>query len=56
MPKNVLKPLMALNVTFLLTLVTLGPRYGWTVMIIAGAFVSALNLWAVRAAARPPRS
>jgi hypothetical protein len=28
--------------------VTLGPRYGWTVMIIIGALVSLLNLVAVR--------
>lgn len=52
MPGRVLKPLLLLNATFILMLVTLGPRYGWTVMILIGAIISALNLIAVRASAR----
>jgi hypothetical protein len=55
MPKNVVLPLLALNVVFVLMLVTLGPRYGWAPLVLAGALVSAVNLFAVRAAARPPR-
>ncbi len=54
-PKNVMKPLVALNAIYLLMLVTLGPRYGWTVMILAGAIVSTVNLLVVRAAATPRR-
>ncbi len=55
MPKNVVLPLLALNVVFVLMLVTLGPRYGWGPLVLAGALVSVVNLFAVRAAARPPR-
>jgi hypothetical protein len=54
-PKSVLRPLLALNVVYLVLLVTLGPHYGWTVMILVGAVVSAVNLLVVRAASAPPR-
>ena len=53
-PKSVLRPLIALNVVYLVMLVTLGPRYGWTAMIVAGAIVSVVNLLVVRAGATPP--
>ena len=55
MPKNVVLPLLALNAVFVLMLVTLGPRYGWAPLVLAGAVVSAVNLLAVRTAARLPR-
>jgi hypothetical protein len=42
-PKSVLRPLLALNAVYLV-LATLGPHYGWTVMILVGAVVSALTL------------
>ena len=53
-PKSVLRPLLALNAVYLV-LATLGPHYGWTVMILVGAVVSAVNLLVVRAASAPPR-
>ena len=55
MPKNIFLPLLGLNAVYVLMLVTLGPRYGWTVMIVAGAFVTMVNLLAVRACSTPPR-
>jgi hypothetical protein len=48
-------PLIALNAVYLVMLVTLGPRYGWTTMIVAGAIVSGVNLLVVRATSTPPR-
>lgn len=54
-PKSVLRPLIALNIVYLFMLVTLGPRYGWTAMIVAGAIVSAVNLLVVRAGTTPSR-
>jgi hypothetical protein len=55
MPSNLLKPVMALNAVFVLLLITLGPRYGWNLMIAIGALVSVVNILAVRAAGKPPR-
>ena len=49
MPGRILAPLVALNVIFALTLVTLGPREGYGVFVVAGAFVSVVNLLAIRA-------
>jgi len=54
MPSNLLKPVMALNAVFVLVLITLVPRYGWTLMIAIGALVSIVNILAVRAASKPP--
>jgi|GEM_PF-5779704 len=54
MPSTVLKPLLLLNAAFVVMLVTLGPRFGWTVMVIIGALVSVLNLIAVRAFSQRP--
>lgn len=56
MSGRVLKPLLLLNATFLLMLVTLGPRYGWTVMVIIGAIISAFNILAIRSGVGKPRS
>lgn len=58
MSGSVLKPLLLLNSVYLLMLITLGPRYGWPVMILIGAIVSAFNILALRAGSRTgkPRS
>jgi hypothetical protein len=56
MSERVLKPLLLLNATFVLMLITLGPRYGWTVMVLIGAIISAFNILALRSGAGKPRS
>jgi hypothetical protein len=56
MRRRLLKPLLAMNAAFVVMLITLGPRYGWSVMIIIGVLVSMLNMLAVRAWSEPPRS
>jgi len=56
MPKRVLQPLLAMNLAFVVALVTLGPRYGWNAMIVVACGVSVVNLLIVRAASQPPRS
>jgi hypothetical protein len=56
MSERVLKPLLLLNATFVLMLITLGPRYGWTVMVLIGALISAFNILAIRSGAGKPRS
>ncbi|HLZ20999.1 MAG TPA: hypothetical protein VKQ30_02600 [Ktedonobacterales bacterium] len=56
MSGRMLKPLLLLNATFVLMLVTLGPRYGWMVMVFIGAIISAFNILAIRSGARKPRS
>lgn len=56
MPKRVLKPLLVMNLAFVVALVTLGPRYGWNTMIVIACFVSMINLLIVRSASQPPRS
>lgn len=55
MPKRVWKPLLAMNLAFVVALITLGPRYGWNTMIIVACFVSMVNLFIVRSASQPPR-
>ena len=55
MNRTILKPLALFNLAFVLMLVTLGPRYGWAVMIIIGALVTALNLFVIRSLSKPPR-
>lgn len=55
MSGRMLKPLLLLNCTFVLMLVTLGPRYGWTVMVIIGGVISAFNILALRSRTGNPR-
>ena len=56
MSGSVLKPLLLLNATYLLMLITLGPRYGWTVMILIGAIISAFNILVLRTGAGARRN
>ncbi len=55
MPGKILKPLLALNVVYVFALVTLEPKYGAPIMIIAGACVSVVNILAWQASMRVPR-
>ena len=55
MPGKILKPLLALNVIYVFALVTLEPKYGAPIMIIAGACVSVVNILAWQASMRVPR-
>jgi hypothetical protein len=50
MPKRVLTPLLVLNGAYVVTLVTLGPVYGWVTMVLIGVVVSAANIIAIRRA------
>jgi hypothetical protein len=52
MPRSILLPLLALNAAFVALLVLVGPTYGWLVMVIIGALVSAANIYAIRATRR----
>lgn len=56
MSGRVLKPLLLLNGTFVLMLITLGPRYGWTVMVLIGAIISTFNILAIRGGRGKPGS
>ena len=56
MPSRVWKPLLVMNLAFVVALITLGPRYGWNTMIVVACFVSMVNLLIVRAVSQPPRS
>ena len=49
-PRSLWAPLTLLNGGFVVMLITLGPRYGWPVMIIIGSAVSAVNIAAIRKA------
>ncbi|HEV7128892.1 MAG TPA: hypothetical protein VGN32_15790 [Ktedonobacterales bacterium] len=50
LPRSLWAPLAVLNGGFVVMLITLGPRYGWLVMVIIGAAVSAANIAAIRRA------
>ena len=52
MLKRVLTPLLVLNGAYLVTLVTLGPVYGWTTMVLIGVLVSAANIIAINRSRR----
>lgn len=53
MSKRLLTPLLILNGAYLVMLLTLGPVYGWTVMVLIGFLVSAANILAIRRASKP---
>ncbi|MGH2514805.1 MAG: hypothetical protein ACRDHP_04040 [Ktedonobacterales bacterium] len=55
MSGRMLKPLLLFNCTFVLMLVTLGPRYGWTVMVLIGGIISAVNILALRSREGNPK-